>query len=286
MRYRRFRQWIVATILTVALLVVAVGCDNLFGGGSSGSGNADVQLPTGNTTHAWVADISGFPEGERPGPNAIADVLGYYVDDSGHARLVFYVQDDGHGGDGGIYQFSGFAGPVSHTSDSVTISLTYFWVGEDPGGDVPGFNWDGMDWYQFSEPPPDTPSSIPFPINDDGELVMDDPKVEDPILFEPVTFSIPDGLVGEWKHDNDDLILNADGSLSFTWDDGVQHGSGRWEASGPDGDSQRYFRQIYTNISDDEDVKEWEHLNPYNLTEGNLTIYWDLDMTSSIKYTQ
>lgn len=262
--WRRQFSAVVSVVLVLVLLLI-VGCDDFFG-------SDDDNDALGNPVGSWITVL---PE-SSPGPLG-EDFRAALLDiDESHVTCIFYDETTA-----GVVQVSGFIAPYVPSGSQFAFEMTHAWLGEDPGDVIV---WAGKDWYQIPDDVPHPPDPDAFTVNGDTLTVLGPG-----LVFDRITFGLPDGLIGAWESNGNPLELSdmSDrpnfGGFEYEW--GTQEGSGYWQASGP---TSGFLRQIYTVISDDPDLKYWEHLNPYVLDDATLHIYMDLDLDvgDRLEYTR
>ncbi len=202
-------------------------------------------------------------------------------------KIIFYEEV----GADGVLQVAGGLLPYETNSEEITFEWSHAWLGDDPG--EPEIDYSGKDWYEI-------PSSLEAPSG--GTMQMDGDTLTvngggGALEFSKVDFGLPADLVKSWDLAVDgytgELILGSTSdapeagwaSLSYTWnepDSAEQTGSGYWQATDT---GEGFFRQVYTEISDEEDLEYWEHLTPYALQDGTLTFYTDLNRTEAGAYS-
>ncbi len=194
--------------------------------------------------------------------------------------IVFYQET----GDG-VVQVAGGLLPYEVQGEEISYEWAYAWFDEDPG--VQGITYSGKDWYEI-------PADAEAPDGGTMQIAGDTLTVNGgggAVEFSKVDFGLPADMVGTWDLDltssTGDMVLGSTsdapapgwGSLSFTFDN--QEGSGYWKASGT---TEGFFRQIYTEVSDDPNLEYWEHLTPYSLAGDTWTFYSDLAKTEGGAY--
>ncbi len=159
-------------------------------------------------------------------------------------------------------QIDGIRATYDLDANELQMTVTHRWLIADPED---GVTWEGKGWYEI----PDDADIVSPSFTIDGDtMTMNESEAD--FSLEKTKFAVSDNLTGTWKKGDDSLVLDADGSMSFTY--GSSSGSGTWEASGSE---TGFLRQIYTDMSDDEDCSYVEYLSPYTLDGNTLTVYYD-----------
>ncbi len=297
MRHRKITFWTVLIMCAVVAGLLLTGCDNVLGEDDP----ADTGDDTGDDTEENAED-----DAEDDAEDSIVSAASWIIVHENAVdhpfdgrysigsidtrdspmRICYYdgVDDDG------VIQVSGGLLPFENDGEEITFEWSHVWLGADP--EKEGIDYTGKDWYEIPstlEPPPEGTMEI------DGDTLTVNGGAG-PLEFSKLAFGLPEDMVESWDLAIDgysgDLVLGSTsdapepgwGSLAYTWnepDAAEQSGSGYWRASGT---TEGYFRQIYTEVSDDDGLEYWEHLTPYTLEEDTLTLFTDLAKTESYDY--
>jgi hypothetical protein len=318
MRHRKITFWTVLIMCAVVAGLLLTGCDNVLGEDDSSDTEDENGEDTGDDTEDDAEDDAEDENGEDTGDDTEDDAEDDAEEDSivstaswiivhenaadhpfggqyrigiidtrdSPMRIVFYDEVD----DDGVIQVSGGFLPFENDGEEITFEWSHVWLGADPEED--GIDYTGKDWYEI----PSTAEAPPGgTMQENGDTLTVDGGGGS-LEFSKLSFGVPEDMVESWDLAMDgysgDLVLGSTsdapeagwGSLAYTWnepDAAEQSGSGYWRASGT---TEGYFRQIYTEVSDDEDLEYWEHLTPYTLADNTLTLFTDLAKTESYDY--
>jgi hypothetical protein len=267
---------IAIALLALFALWSFASCDGVLGsdddddsGGGSGGG-AEVT--------SWIFESDTSLDHPFGGTYRVAII------DKGESQMtiVFYHQQEN--GDG-VVQVAGGLLPYEVEGEAITYEWSHAWLDHDP--DIQGITYSGKDWYEI---PADAEAPGEGTMQIDGDtLTVDGGGGE--LAFSKVEFGLPADMVGTWNLDlsgstgdlelgtTSDAPVSGWGSLSYTHN--TEEGSGYWQATGT---TEGYFRQIYTEISDEADLEYWEYLTPYALADDTWTFYSDLAKTEGGAY--
>jgi hypothetical protein len=236
-----------AILITISLLFLSA-CDD-----SSDSDDKNTDGDKLNPIGRWMVVLDEEINAPSPGEIITAKTLFMEITDDA-ATIVFF--------DNETTQIAGMKATYALDGSDIQFISTQMWLGTDPEEYI---TYDGKGWYEIPEEIDPIKTSY---ILDEDTLTVNKDDLDFALIR--TTFETSSDLTGTWKKGEDDLVLNADGTMTFTY--GASTGSGTWEASG---NKTGYLRQIYTELSDDTELSYREYLSPYTLEGDTLTVYYD-----------
>jgi hypothetical protein len=264
MTTRYMKLWAAGAFLVVLSLAVLVGCEDAGAGGGGDGGVTNVD-PIGT----WLVVLS---EPSEEGPSGTDFQAALVEINETQFSIIFYGNDTA--------QVAGLKGSYEVNGDTVDCVMNIGWFPEDPEDpedpDAPELvsdGWTNIDWYEV------VPSdAMEQSVTIEGSTLYGGQNGE--IEFNKVSFGRPAELVDTWIIGDDNLVLNGGGSFTYTWD--TQSGGGPLWAVTP---TEGYMRQVYDDISDEENLNYIEYLSPYEMIEADtLRLYEAYNLTGEYDY--